>query len=124
MKYIIIRENGIEVETYERKFATTYIANDLEPNRFEHFFKVVGIYDNKKEALECFEKEKTTCSTSAKRKNKTTYITFDEVCMCEVENGYEDKYGEICIGDEYYGDGDFYIAPFKSKDDLVEIWEA
>lgn len=124
MKYIIIRENNIGVETYERKFATTYIANDLESNRFEHFFKIIGIFNDKQEALECFEKEKTTCSTSAKRKNKTTYITFDEVCMCEVEDDYEEEYGEICIGDEYYGDGDFYIASFKSKDSLVEIWES
>lgn len=124
IKYIITRENDIEVETYERKFATTYIVNDLESNRFEHFFKIIGIFNDKQEALECFEKEKITCSTSAKRKNRTTYITFDMVCMCEVEDGYEDEYGEICIGDEYYGDGDFYIAPFKSKDALVEIWEA
>lgn len=122
-KFIITRENGIEVETYERKLGTTYVGNDLEASRFEHFFKVIGIFGNKEEAKECFEKEKITCSTSAKRKNRTTYITFDMVCMCEVEDGYENEYGEICIGDEYYGDGDFYIAPFKSKDDLVEIWE-
>lgn len=123
-KFIITRENDIEVETYERQMTTAFIADGLEANRFEHFFKVIGIYDNKKEALECFEKEKTSCSTSATRKNKTTYITFDEVCMCEVEDSYEDEYGEICIGDEYYGDGDFYIAPFKGEDDLVEIWES
>lgn len=23
-----------------------------------------------------------------------------------------------------YGDGDFYIAPYKDEDDLVEIWES
>lgn len=125
MKYIITRENSIEVETYERKLGTTYVGNDLEASRFEHFWKVIGIFQNKEKAKECFEKEKITCSTSAKRKNHTTYITFDMVCMCEVEDGYEDEYGEICIGDEYYGDAlDYYIAPYKDEDGLVEIWES
>lgn len=123
-KFIITRENDIEVETYERQMTTAFIVDGLEANRFEHFFKVVGIFSNKEEAKECFEKEKITCSTSAKRKNHTTYITFDMVCMCEIEDDYEDEYGEICIGDEYYGDGDFYIAPYKDEDDLVEIWES
>lgn len=123
-KFIITRENNIEVKTYERKLGTTYVGNDLEASRFEHFFKVIGICNNKEDALEFFEKEKTSCSTSAKRRNKTTYITFDEICMYKIEDNYEDEYGEICIGDEYYGDGDFYIAPFKSKDGLVEIWES
>lgn len=122
-KFIITRENDIEVETYEKQMTTAFIADGLEANRFEHFFKIIGIFNDKQEALECFEKEKTTCSTSGKRKNHTTYITFDMVCMCEVEDDYEEEYGEICIGDEYYGDGDFYIAPFKSKDGLVEIWK-
>ena len=102
---------------------TAFIADGLEANRFEHFFKVVEICNNKEDALEFFEKEKTSCSTSAKRRNKTTYITFDEVCICEVEGDYEEEYGEICIGDEYYDAGDFYIAPYKDEDDLVEIWE-
>ena len=123
-KFIITRENDIEVETYERQMTTAFIADGLEANRFEHFFKVIGIYNNKEDALEFFEKEKTSCGTPAKRRNKTTYITFDEVCICEVEGDYEEEYGEICIGDEYYGDGDFYIASFKSKDGLVEIWES
>lgn len=116
-KFIITKENDIEVKTYERKLDTTYVGNDLEPSRFEHFWKVIGIFQNKKEALECFEKEKATCNTVAKRKNKTTYIEFDMVCMCEIEDDYEDEYGEICIGDEYYGDAlDYYIAPYKDEE--------
>ena len=124
-KFIVTRENNIEVETYERKLGTTYVGNYLESSRFEHFWKVIGIFQNKKEALECFEKEKITCSTSAKRKSRTTYITFDMVCMCEIEDDYEDEYGEICIGDEYYDDAlDYYIAPYKDEDGLIEIWES
>lgn len=123
-KFIITRENDINVKTHERKLGTAYVGNDLEASRFERFFEVVGIYDNKKEALECFEKEKATCNTVAKRKNYTTYITFDMVCMCEVEDGYEEEYGEICIGDEYYDDAlGYYIAPYKDEDGVIEIWE-
>lgn len=125
MKYIITRENGIEVETRERQMTNAFISDGLESKRFEHFWKVIGIFGNKEEAKECFEKEKITCSTSAKKKNRTTYITFDMVCMCEIEDDYEDEYGEICIGDEYYGDAlDYYIAPYKDEDGVIEIWES
>lgn len=119
-KFIVVRENGIEVETSKAKMTTTFVANDLEVNRIDRYFKIVGIFETEQEAKEFFEKEKLTCTTSATRHNKTTYIEFDEIELFEHELEIDEN-GKLYIDDGYSGDCDFYIAPFKS--DYVEILE-